>query len=218
MVTASPESLSEPATRLLKAAEQLFAEKGFAAVSIREINRAAGSKNHTAVQYHFGGLDQLVQAILDYRMLPLNQQRCVLLDQLKQEGQTANIRKLVGVMVEPFCHQLAEPLEDSHYISLLNQLFIQPDGLDIFLHNPARSSALMEVTEMLGNLLTHLQDDVLFDRLQMAGSQVITTVGFWQNKRMLGQLDITPEKLTCMNNNLCDFICAGLSAGMEEQP
>ncbi|RYF40954.1 MAG: TetR family transcriptional regulator, partial [Comamonadaceae bacterium] len=37
---------------LLTMAEQLFAERGIAAVPLRDIGVAAGQKNHAVVQYH----------------------------------------------------------------------------------------------------------------------------------------------------------------------
>src|ERR687892_231101 len=42
------------AERLIAAAESLFATHGIDGVSLREINRAAGARNASALQYHFG--------------------------------------------------------------------------------------------------------------------------------------------------------------------
>jgi len=39
--------------KLMDAAERLYAEHGFAAVSIRQISDAAGQRNKSIVQYHF---------------------------------------------------------------------------------------------------------------------------------------------------------------------
>ena len=50
--------------RLITAAEQLFAARGIDAVSLREINRAAGARNAIAVQYHFDDRAGVLRAIL----------------------------------------------------------------------------------------------------------------------------------------------------------
>jgi len=50
-------------TRLLTAAAQLFAEKGYAAASTREICAAAGL-NVAAIHYHFGGKEGLYREVL----------------------------------------------------------------------------------------------------------------------------------------------------------
>jgi len=51
--------------RLLHVAIRLFAEKGIDAVSLRTINAAAGSRNKSAVHYHFGSKAGIVGAIVE---------------------------------------------------------------------------------------------------------------------------------------------------------
>ena len=50
--------------KLLAAAVPLFAEKGFAAVSIREVAEAAGV-NSALISYYFGGKSGLYEAVLN---------------------------------------------------------------------------------------------------------------------------------------------------------
>jgi len=56
--------------RLLEAAAALFAEKGFDAVSVREITRRARA-NLGAVTYHFGGKEALFAEVIANRIAPL---------------------------------------------------------------------------------------------------------------------------------------------------
>lgn len=49
--------------RLLHVAIHLFAEKGIDAVSLRAIGAEAGSKNKSAVHYHFGSKEGILEAI-----------------------------------------------------------------------------------------------------------------------------------------------------------
>ena len=67
--------LNRTKIKIIEAAEKLFSEKGFDNVSTREIAREAGQKNHSAMHYHFGSMDQLVKAIFDYRMIPVDELR-----------------------------------------------------------------------------------------------------------------------------------------------
>lgn len=55
---------------LLLAAERLFATQGIAATSIREINAEAGQKNQSAIHYHFGSREAVVDALVDLRVTP----------------------------------------------------------------------------------------------------------------------------------------------------
>ena len=48
--------------RILDAAEALFAERGFAMTSLRQVTRLANA-NLAAVSYHFGSKEALLQAV-----------------------------------------------------------------------------------------------------------------------------------------------------------
>lgn len=77
-----------PATtrsRLLRAAERLFAQKGVAQTSAREILREAGQRNESALQYHFGGLPGLVDALWAERGGQVNAEREALFARMRAE-------------------------------------------------------------------------------------------------------------------------------------
>jgi TetR/AcrR family transcriptional regulator len=59
-------------TKLLEAATLLFAQKGFSAVSTRELAEAAGV-NIAAISYHFRGKEGLYQATLEEQFAPISQ-------------------------------------------------------------------------------------------------------------------------------------------------
>lgn len=59
-------------TKLIEAAAPLFAKKGFAGVSIRELAEAAGV-NIAAVSYYFKGKEGLYQAVLEEQFQPIAQ-------------------------------------------------------------------------------------------------------------------------------------------------
>lgn len=65
--------------RLLDSAEGLFAERGVRQTSLRAITQEAGA-NLAAVNYHFGSKKGLLLAVLDRRVVPMNDERFELLD------------------------------------------------------------------------------------------------------------------------------------------
>jgi len=73
--------------KILDAAEELFAEDGFDATSIRAITARAGV-NLAALNYHFGSKDAVVDAVFERRIGPLNRERIRLLNEV--EERTAN--------------------------------------------------------------------------------------------------------------------------------
>ena len=65
--------------RILEAAEALFAERGFDTVSLRDITGAAEA-NVAAVNYHFGSKDNLIDAVQERHINPVNEDRLRQLD------------------------------------------------------------------------------------------------------------------------------------------
>lgn len=84
-------------TALLDAAEDLFAEHGFADTSLRELTKRARA-NLAAVNYHFGGKEELAIAVLTRRFEPINAERHAQLDRL---GKRPTVAAIVRAFVEP---------------------------------------------------------------------------------------------------------------------
>jgi AcrR family transcriptional regulator len=73
-VPSGAEAKTSTRQKILDAAEKLFADNGFDGTSLRMITAAAGA-NLAAVNYHFRSKDDLVRAVYDRRLRPLNQAR-----------------------------------------------------------------------------------------------------------------------------------------------
>ena len=91
--------LNRTKTKIIETAERLFAEKGINNVSTREIAREAGQKNHSALHYHFGDKENLLDALLDYRLTPLDNKRKFLLDEALSVSKNPNLRELVTILI-----------------------------------------------------------------------------------------------------------------------
>ncbi|GLU41418.1 TetR/AcrR family transcriptional regulator [Pseudomonas sp. NBRC 100443] len=91
---------SETVERILDAAEQLFAEKGFAETSLRLITSKAGV-NLAAVNYHFGSKKALIQAVFSRFLGPF----CASLEkeldrrQAKPDVPRASLEELLELLV-----------------------------------------------------------------------------------------------------------------------
>src|SRR5262249_2452188 len=108
MVDVSESSRERTRDRLIRAAEQLMAERGIEAVDLKDIQRAAGQRNRSAVNYYFTDRAGLVAAIIDKHRIALNAERHELLDALERSGDTS-VRALIEVGVKPFADLLGDP-------------------------------------------------------------------------------------------------------------
>jgi len=104
---------------LVRAAVQLFAEQGIDAVSLAQINRAAGQRNATAAHYHFGGKAGLVQAIFDKHRSRVDVLRETMLADLPEQ---ASLKQVLAVLIVPLAEQVRDADGGIHYLRFLAQI------------------------------------------------------------------------------------------------
>jgi len=115
-----------PATareRLLVTAERLIGERGLE-VSLREIAAAAGQRNNSAVHYHFGGRDALIEAVVDLRQQPMESQRLERYADLPA-GDRGDIHSLVEVLINPM-FEMPYAAGATHYARFLEKIRDHP--------------------------------------------------------------------------------------------
>jgi AcrR family transcriptional regulator len=111
---------------LISAAEVLFAARGIEAVSLREINAAAGQRNATALQYHFGDRHGLVRAVIEKHRPVVEAARHALLDDYEAVG-VDDLRLLAGALVRPSAAKLADRDGGRAYLRIHAELVNTPD-------------------------------------------------------------------------------------------
>src|ERR1700735_5807674 len=72
---------------LMEVAERLFATRGIEAVTLREIQQAAGQSNTSVIRYHFGSRDGLIRALIAYRQASLGTDRREMLASMREDGE-----------------------------------------------------------------------------------------------------------------------------------
>jgi AcrR family transcriptional regulator len=97
---------------LLDAAERLIAERGFE-VPLRDIAQAAGQRNNSAVNYHFRTRQDLLDAVVARRLLPMERERERMLGELHAD-EAGDVHALMRILVLPLLR-----LEATHYARFL---------------------------------------------------------------------------------------------------
>ena len=114
--------------RLLQAAEQLFAVRGFAGATMREVAKAARA-NVAATHYHFGSKEGLVLEMLRQRIAPINAERLRMLDKAKNEAEGKPLKPTV--IFEALLLPLGRAATrgegpDSRFMQLVGRSFTEP--------------------------------------------------------------------------------------------
>jgi len=126
-------SSMSPADRremLLRTAEALFASKGIDAVSLNEINKAAGQRNTSALHYHFGSKEKLIDAIIyqefDGIVARMNEE----FDKLEAAADFDSMA-LVRAIARPFIEMLDTP-RGVNYLRIMVQLLDRNASMPFF--------------------------------------------------------------------------------------
>jgi AcrR family transcriptional regulator len=113
--------------RIIAAAESLYASRSIESVSFREIAQRAGNRNTNAVQYHFGDLDTLVQAIFAWRVWQMEPVRGAMLD---EAGDDPDLESLFRMLCEPLLDLVDDEGRHSYAAFMSKYLLLQrPTGV-----------------------------------------------------------------------------------------
>jgi AcrR family transcriptional regulator len=114
-----PLETRETRDRLLDEAERLFAERGFEATSVRDITAAAGA-NLAAVNYHFGGKDNLYREVFRRRLTAVKEQRLAAV-----RGAASGADASLESIVRAFAVAVLEPFVDVREGVRITQLIVR---------------------------------------------------------------------------------------------
>lgn len=177
--------------RLLLAAEKLFAERGIEAVSLREINIAAGQKNSGASHYHFGSKDGLIEAIFLYRHAATSARRRELADRIESDGAAADVRRLVEALILPLAEQFTGSPGGSRYVRFLQQVHDEPRSRGFARFRGKVDDAQIRIERLLRRALADVPRPLLDLRLRMMADQVIHAFAARERSRGRGRSDDT---------------------------
>jgi AcrR family transcriptional regulator len=110
--------------RIMKAAERLFAERGYDATSIRAIV-AKARVNQAAINYHFDGKDGLYREVLRTAFRALTEQQLEHADEMKAMSREAALAEFIRRQLRP----LLGRDEYSRHMRILNWETVRPTAV-----------------------------------------------------------------------------------------
>jgi AcrR family transcriptional regulator len=202
--------------RILDSAETLFAEKGFQGTSLRAITGGAGV-NLASVNYHFGTKESLLQAVLERRLIPLNEIRRERIEEVRtkahQRGTRPSVKEVLHAFVEPTLRFKESGSGAVDFIALVARSLSDPD-------DTVRRAFLILIMPMfqllygtLRESLPEVPEKVLLWRLHFVLGAFAHTMhitgGRFHSELMKTPMDIDTDTVVDM---LIPFISAGMEA------
>ncbi len=194
--------------RILGAAEELFAQFGFAGTSLRQVTSRA-DVNIAAVNYHFGSKENLVNEVFRRRMDEMSERR---LSQLRQatEEKPGDLEAILAAFIQPAL-ALTYDRHGSAFVRVLARAYAEKnDGLRKFLSDNY-GQVLREFAKALAACLPSLAKEDLYLRLDFtAGALTYAMADFGLIKRPAGVSDRAHADKAAQG--LIRFAAAGLRA------
>jgi len=118
-------------TRILDCAERLFAREGYHATSLRTLTKEA-EVNLASVNYHFGGKEALLQAVLERHLLPLNAIRRdkinSVLEQARNRSTAPETEELLRAFVIPTFDFRDSAPGARDFVTMIGRAMNEPDA------------------------------------------------------------------------------------------
>ncbi len=211
---------TDTVTRILNTAEVLFAERGFAETSLRNITSKA-KVNLAAVNYHFGSKKALIQAVFARYLDPFTERFHATLDALEAQyaGQPIPLEVLLESMARTVLEVPAERNSLKVFMRLLGLAYTQAQGHLRGYIQQQYGSVFTRFAELVRKATPELPDAERFWRLHFMLGTVIFTLSGLDALRDIAEQDYGEHvSVRELIRRLRPVVVAGMNAPLPEDP
>jgi AcrR family transcriptional regulator len=196
--------------QLLEVAGQVFAEKGFAGATSKEICERSHA-NSAAVVYHFGGLENLYREVIQEARGQLAPSEALAAAVARESDPRAKLTAFIRLLVEV----LSGPASSNWALRLLSRELLNPNAIfDEMRHKEMRArAAILQsiVTELTGLPADH--PAVVRSCINvMAPFGILFVIGPQRVERTFPALSFGPEAVAENIQHMVEFALGGLVA------
>ena len=195
--------------RILGAAEELFAQHGFAGTSLRQVTSLA-AVNIAAVNYHFGSKENLVNEVFRRRMDVMSAQRLSRLREA-QAARPGQLEPVLAAFVEPALAMAQDKHGGGAFIRVIARAYAEKnDGLRKFLSDQY-GHVLRDFAKAIAGCVPELGKEALYWRLDfLAGALTYAMADFGLIKRPSGVSEAAHRQRAAQE--LIRFAAAGIKS------
>ena len=198
----------ETRARLLHAAARLFAERGYARVTVRDICKKARA-NVAAVNYHFGGKDGLYRAVMRHAMETMQ----ATTEAAREAGRDLPAAERIRAYVSVF----AERLLGVHHETWIHQLMLRemsdPTPALAMVAEEVLKPRMVYLTAAIGELLHCAPDDPTVLRCALSVTSQFNSL-LWTKgvAKLLDAEDGVPGSIDEIAEHITRFSLGGMKA------
>jgi AcrR family transcriptional regulator len=212
--SAPPRVAEKTRGQIVEAAEKIFADRGFQATTLRDVTKAA-RVNLAAVNYHFGSKTNLMRAVIQRRIEPINRERFQQLDALIAEHSPhpVPLEHIFEALFRPlFEHATTAKGNDQTLMQMIGRALTEPADFIRSMHKEFFAELSQRFLTELKRTCPYLSEQELQLRYYLSNSTMLGTI-----VEQVRLENISGGKLSGKNlDKLCDDLTAFVVAGFRQ--
>ena len=205
----------ETKERILLAAQQLFAENGFEAVSLRKITTEALA-NVAAVNYHFGSKEALIDELINQHTIPVMKERMKLLDEAERKFQigVVPVEVILDAFMRPFLTVMLDSGENRGMFCKFMGRCMAERGEKVPTQSLRSAQRVVKrITTMLSDALPDVEPEVLSWRVHFCFGVMAHTLMHEEMLKTISRGASGEPDFETTLQRMIDYCKGGLKAG-----
>jgi len=199
--------------KILDAAEQLFAETGFSATSLRQITSLA-EVNLASVNYHFGSKKELIQAVLQRYLVVLMPRLDQEFNRLLAAQRQQQLSDVLLVFVDPLLElEAVQPRGTTMFLQLLGRGYTDVQGHLRWFFNQNYGRVLDKFVLLVQQSCPQLPASEIFWRLHFSLGTIVFTLASSVALREIAENDFAEQvDMHGVIRRVIPYLAAGIAA------
>ena len=196
--------------RLLVVAGELFADRGFDSVSLRMITDRA-NVNLASVNYHFGSKEELIGAVVDDIVRPVNERRLSLLSLIDYTTQDP-IRKIIHAFIDPVFDLSDSGNDDNKYYKLISRCIASRDERVSSIIIKQFPEVLAQFVSAVTKALPSIDSNSAHLKIMFMAGALAHSLFHYENLLLIseGRFDLNSTEV--LKSELVSFLLTGMNA------
>ena len=196
--------------RLLVVAGELFADRGFDSVSLRMITDRA-NVNLASVNYHFGSKEELIGAVVNDIVRPVNERRLSLLSLIDYTTQDP-IRKIIHAFIDPVFDLSDSGNDDNKYYKLISRCIASRDERVSSIIIKQFPEVLAQFVSALTKALPSIDSNSAHLKIMFMAGALAHSLFHYENLLLIseGRFDLNSTEV--LKSELVSFLLTGMNA------
>jgi AcrR family transcriptional regulator len=199
-------------TKLILAAERLFGERGIDAVSLREVVVAAGQRNASALNYHVGGREELILAILDFRRASVDARRVTLLDEYAVSDIEVDEAMIAAGVIVPLTELMLSDPRGGNYLRFLSQAYVTERPASAYRATGETDQGMRRCHRLYRACHPGVASRLITERFATCCRGAVYALADWQRDAMVPRSNFPRSSLSVFSADLVTLTASGLAS------